>query len=128
MNKTSLYYLKDKKARIYHGHDEEDDLGYSTTVYSPRTEAPIWCYAKQLSQDTVYQYHYWGVDESYLFVFNAGTEVARYDQINYRGKWYQVTRVDTAEDYNTDIFVYTKDTAAGDIPALKEAATKADTE
>ena len=46
-----------------------------------------------------------------------------YDLILYREKWYQITRVDTEDDYNTDIFVYVKDAPRGSIPTADTLKT-----
>lgn len=110
------YYLKDKKALIY------DEVNVSlagrmpVSYFVPRTSVPLWCYARQLSQETIFQAKSFGEDESRFFVFNPGTVVELYDMISYRDKWYQVTRVDTTDDYNTEVFVYAKDAATGDKP------------
>ena len=43
-----------------------------------------------------------------------------YDYVYYRDKWYEVTRVDTTDDYNTDVFVYVKDAPIGRQPSEDE--------
>lgn len=102
------YHLKDKKALI-HDLVSVKNSGYSPIkYYVPRTEAPIWCYASQLSQDAVFEAKHFGQNETRFFVFNKGTTVGLYDVILYRGGWYEVTRVDTEDDYNTDIYVYVR--------------------
>ena len=111
------YYKKDKKALI-HDQVSVSGSGYMPkTYYVPRTPSAIWCYARQLSQDTIFEAKSYGEDENRFFVFNRGTVVELYDLILYREKWYQVTRVDTEDDYNTDIFVYVKDAPRGLIPS-----------
>ena len=103
------YYKKDKKALIHDAVSVQQSGYMAKTYYVPRTPSAIWCYARQLNQDTIF--------ESRFFVFNRGTVVELYDLILYREKWYQVTRVDTEDDYNTDIFVYVKDAPRGSIPS-----------
>lgn len=110
------YFLKDKKALIYAIYYSTKSGRTEKKYYYPRTSSEIWCYARQLSQETVYEARLHGEDESRLFVFNQGTTVELYDLILYRSKWYQVTRVDTTNDYNTDIFVYAKDAPIGVVP------------
>lgn len=103
------YFLKDKKALIYQVYNVKKS-GFATVPhYAPRTMSALWCYASQLSQRTVFEAKQFGEDETRFFVFNQGTEVKLYDAILYRGKWYEVTRVDTTDDYNTDVFVYVAD-------------------
>lgn len=110
------YFLKDKKALI-HESVSVSSSGYKPKIYYvPRTPAAIWAYASQLSQMTVYEARSYGEDESYLFVFNQGTTAELYDLILYRNKWYQITRIDTKDDYNTDLFIYAKDAPKGSIP------------
>lgn len=110
------YYKKDKKALIHDAVSVQQSGYMAKTYYVPRTPSAIWCYARQLSQDTVFEAKAYGDDENRFFVFNRGTVVDLYDLILYREKWYQVTRVDTEDDYNTDIFVYVKDAPRGSIP------------
>lgn len=125
------YYKKDKKALV-HGHVGVSGSGHiSRTYYFPRTASPLWCYSKQLSQDTIFQAKSYGADESRFFVFNQGTIVKLYDLILYRENWYQVTRVDTTDDYNTDVFVYVQDAPKGYTPTddtLKPYGWKPDVE
>ena len=49
------YFLKDKKALIYDSVSVSGSGYMPKTYYVPRTPAPIWCYARQLSQDAVFQ-------------------------------------------------------------------------
>lgn len=116
------YYKKDKKALIFNSVSVNTNGYMSKSYYVPRTPAAIWAYASQLSQTTVFEAKSYGEDVSYMFVFNLRTEVELYDLILYRNKWYEVTRVDTKDDYDTDIFVYAKDAPRGSIP--KEDAIK----
>lgn len=119
------YYLKDKKAEIIQTKSEQDSPGgMFVTKYYLVTKSPIWCYTRQLSEDLVFQAKAYGNNESRLFVFNQGTTVNLYDLIRYRGKWYQVTRVDTTDDYNTDVFVYVQDCPLGEIPKDDEIITE----
>ena len=103
-------FLKDKKAIICKKESGEDtgfgapDIGYR--LISP---SPLWCYAKQLSQQLIFQAAQWGQQEQRLFVFNYNEKITVQDTyIRYRDVWYQVTRVDTEEDYKGDMFVYVK--------------------
>ena len=40
--------------------------------------------------------------------------------VRYRGKWYRVTRVDTKDDYNGEVFVYVENANGGWIPKNTE--------
>lgn len=116
------YYLKDKKAMIYwQDLGGQDDLGFPVKGgYIPFSPVLFWCYSRQLTQDQVYAALQYGVDETRLFVFNNIPGIEVYDYILYRGLWYQITRVDTADDYRGDMFVYAKDCPAGGKPKPDE--------
>ena len=77
-------------------------------AYMPLSASPLWCYASQLSQDLVYQAAHWGNNEIRFFVFNYHKGVDIDQMVQYRGLWYTITRVDTADDYNGDMFIYVK--------------------
>ena len=81
------YFLKDKKAIIYkYFKGEKDSSGfYKNDYYVPLTPAALWCYIKQ------------------------------YDTLYYPAKnlWYEVSRVDTTDDYNGELFVYVKNLKTG---------------
>lgn len=104
------YYLKDKNAQIYKEVHIQEPGGFPKTEgYYPRSPNPIWCYSRQLSQDQRFAAAAWGESETRLFVFNYYTGIDLYNVISYRGKWYEITRVDTTDDYNGDLFVYVRD-------------------
>ncbi len=120
MNKQ--YYLKDKKAMIYWekpGGQDKDGFPIKGG-YVPFAPELLWCYARQLSQDQRYASAYYDVDESRFFVFNHIPDISVYDFISYRDKWYQITRVDTMDDYKSDMFVYAKDCPEGEMPRPNE--------
>lgn len=115
------YKLKDKRALIYSvSTDGQDNNGFHTECYTPITENPIWCYTRQLTQNQQYEAHMLGAMETRLFVFNYRPGVCIFDKIKYREKWYEVTRVDTKDDYNGDLFVYVKDSEAPALNSIKE--------
>ena len=108
--KKGLYFKKDEKCRVYkmddtpHGVGEPDEL-------IPLSDSPLWCYTKQLTQGLVAEANVvYNNDETRLFVFNYNAEITQNSYIKYRELWYKVTRVDTTDDYNREMFVYVKDT------------------
>ena len=113
---ANQYYLKDKKAEIFQKTSRFDQYHNSVTVYSRVGGGSLWCYANQLSQDQIFQAASYGEQETRFFVFNYRSGIKVGDSIRYREKWYTITRVDTKADYNTDMFIYAKDMAKGDIP------------
>jgi len=116
------YFLKDKKAQIFKKiGNGTDSSGYSRPPsYYPIAPAPIWCYARQLSQSDTFQAKSFGENETRLFIFNYYPNVEVYDMVQYRGKWYRITRVDTTGDYKGDLFVYVQNAQSGDIPHADE--------
>ena len=105
--KKGLYFLKDKKAKVYkidptpHGVGEDDTL---------ILVGDLWCYAKQLNQNLVAEAGVvYANDESRLFVFNYNSDIDQGCFIKYRGEWFKATRVDTTDDYNDEMFVYVED-------------------
>lgn len=107
-----MYHKKDKKAQIYKRHTaDQDSAGFAgQEYYTPVAPASLWCYAKQLTQQQLYAAHAFWNDETRYFVFNYRDDVKQYDLVYYVNKqtWYEVTRVDTTDDYNGDVFVYVK--------------------
>ena len=116
------YYLKDKKAQIYKQvmNGTDPDGSSKAPSYYPVAPAPVWCYARQLSQTDIFQAQSFGENETRLFVFNYYSNVEVYDMVQYRGKWYRITRVDTTDDYKGDLFVYVQNAKAGFIPKDEE--------
>ena len=108
--KKGLYFKKDKKCIVY----KMDDTPHGVTepdVLLPVSESPLWCYTRQLTQGLVNQSGViYNNDETRLFVLNYNADIVQDCYIVYRELWYKVTRVDTTDDYNGEMFVYVKDT------------------
>ena len=103
----NLYFLKDKKAQIYKEvKSESDKSGFYDSGYVPLGEKSLWCYTRQTSQTLRQISMALGQTEERFFVFNYLGDVEIGDFILYRDKWYQITRVDTADDYKGDLFIY----------------------
>jgi len=119
-NNSGLYYKKDKKAQIYKKVDVSQPGYKPKYVYAPRSPSLLWCYSAQLSQEGVYMAHAYGDDETRLFVFNYDAKVEFDQLVLYRGVWYLITRVDTKDDYNGELFVYVKNAVGGKIPSEGE--------
>lgn len=113
-----MAFLKDKKAQIFKRQMISDGMGGGSTAYIPISPAPLWCYARQLSQDVITSLRAADMQEKRYFVFNYRSDVAVGDFVLYREMWYSITRVDTQDDYRGDLFVYVKD--CDDIPRQGE--------
>lgn len=113
--KSGIYYKKDKKCRPIKKTAGGGGV-FDPTTYRYMTPAPIWCYASQLSQSQIFEAKQYGEDETRLFVLNYRDDIEVYTIIEYESKYYTVTRVDTKDDYKTELFVYAQDTPPGDTP------------
>jgi SPP1 family predicted phage head-tail adaptor len=120
MASQNQYFLKDKKAEIFKGTATRDKYGNYINSYVRQGGAALWCYARQISQDITLQAAMYGSNENRMFVFNYREGIEVGDLIRYNSKWYTITRIDTTDDYNTDLFIYVSDTATGSIPKNSE--------
>lgn len=113
------YFKKDKKAQVYvTGKPIEDELGQMRpSGYYPISPISLWCYARQNSQTLSFTEGIAYInDESRFFVFNNNPLIKQATYIKYRDIWYTVSRVDTQDDYNGDMYVYASDTPIGGVP------------
>ena len=98
--------LKDKKIILYRAEHVKDSAGFSTAKYVPLHPGRLWAYVRQLSAK-----EYWAAKavqqtEEMLFVINWRRDVDADCFIEYKGVFYNVTRVDTFEGYKEDLRVY----------------------
>ncbi|MBR0198082.1 MAG: head-tail adaptor protein [Kiritimatiellae bacterium] len=99
--------IKDKKIELFDVQFIGDQTGNREKHCT--LKAVCWCYSRQLSQKLKAQFN---TDETRLFILNYRDDIAVRDFIRYRLNWYEVTRVDTKDDYRTDLYVYAKDAPA----------------
>ena len=116
------YYMKDKKVKLIKKYSRRDSIGQTIRGYKYITNKSVWAYARQLSQDQVFQAAAYSVAENRFFVLNYRNDLAVYDFIEYKGKFYTITRIDTKDDYNGELFVYVNDAPRGDTPSDIEPA------
>ena len=122
MAKNGLYFKKDKKVKLITRSSTQDRYGNYIDVYRYITNRTLWAYTNQLSQDQTFQAAAYGDSETRLFVLNYRYDLKIYDFVEYKGKYYSITRLDTTDDYNGELFVYVKDAARGDTPSDIEPA------
>ena len=122
-NNRSLYFKKDKRVKLITKYSYQDSIGVRRTGYRYIVDGSIWAYARQLSQDQIFNAAQYGESESRLFVLNYRNDLKLYDFIEYRGAYYSITRLDTTDDYRGELFVYVKDSAQGDTPKDIQPAT-----
>ena len=108
-SKRRKYFLKDKKAEIFEKVVTVDSIGARDFVYVSLFQNSVWCYARQVDADIFFRKEQYKIQETYFFAFNYNKKIKIGNAILYREKWFEITRVDTDEDYNSDLFVYAKD-------------------
>jgi SPP1 family predicted phage head-tail adaptor len=111
--------LKDKKIILYRAEHIKDKDGFSTAKYTPLHSGRLWAYVRQLSAGEIYAARAVHQTEEMLFTINWRGDVTPDCYIEYRGIFYNITRVDTFEGYKEDLKIYaaklaTQQGAAGD--------------
>ena len=105
--------LKDKKVKILLYTETEDSAGFPVRGYMPvHSNSTVWAYFKHLSASLYFASHQTNLNEEVIFTVNwlkclrnVNTDSLK---VLYDGSLYQVTRVDTYEDYKRDINLYAK--------------------
>jgi len=111
--------LKDKKIVLYRKHIVKDGAGFATAKYAPIHPGRLWAYVRQLSAGEFYAARAVQQSEEMVFVVNWREDVAAVDCfIEYRGIFYNITRVDTFEGYKEDLKVYAARLPAAGQPGL----------
>jgi len=100
--------LKDKKITL---HRVKSDIERGRQ-YFPLHDGKIWAYYRQLSGTEIYLGAGDRRTESLLFVINYNENYLEIDAVEFRGTFYNVTRVDDFEGYKKDLTLY-----ADEIPA-----------
>lgn len=105
--------LKDKTIKVYRKTTEINNVGMPVTVYRPIHPGVLWAYFRQLSGREIFQANAAQVQETVLFVVNWRPEYASKDDviglyIEYKGIWYDITRMDILEDYKRDVQIFCK--------------------
>ncbi len=114
------YFKKDKQVRPIRRTAKNTAAGYPKQTYQYLTKGAIWAFTRQLSQDQKYAAHAYMTEEERFFVVNYRNDLKLYDQIEYKGVYYSITRLDTQDDYNTDLFIYVEKAKPGDYPKPNE--------
>lgn len=111
-------FLKDKKIGVYKKVKGYDKDGFPIDGYMPVHEQPsLWAYFKQLSASLLYANSSTTDKEDCYFRINWNEYIrnayATDLSVGYRGKVYQVTRIDPFEDYRRDLVLYAHTTNTG---------------
>lgn len=114
------YYKKDKRVKLIRRYETQTPGGYAQSHYKYLTAGSIWAYTRQLSQEQIFQAQAYGSAESRLFVLNYRSDLKLYDIVEYGDNYYSIERLDTTDDYKTELFVYVSNTRRGDTPSQEE--------
>ena len=99
--------LKDKKIIIYKKYSIKDSAGFATIIYKPIHPGRLWAYTRQLSASEYYASAALQQKEEMFFTVNWREDVNAADCfIEYKGIFYNITRVDTFEGYKDDLKLY----------------------
>lgn len=98
--------IKDKKIDLYYMEKTPDGQGGYRSTWVLKAQG-IWCYTKQLSEELIARFATLGRQETRQFIINyRPIGDANTVRIKYKGTMYNITRVDTKDDYNGDIYLY----------------------
>ena len=98
--------LKDKKIIIYNKTLIEDDIGNQTEGYQPIHPGKLWAYVRQLSAKEYHAAASTQNKEEMLFTVNWRPDINPHMYIEYKGRWYNIERVDTFEGYKENLHLY----------------------
>ena len=101
--------LKDKKISIFGYVIEMDKWNQPIEIWAPLPNGEnIWAYVRHLSGREIFTAKQVQSEEEMLFVINWRDDIDTTNVIEYQGKEYDVTRIDTFEGYKDDLKIYGK--------------------
>ncbi len=101
--------LKDKKITIIGRELYENKLGETSYRDAPIPGGSnIWAYYKHTSAKEQNLLHTSEILAEVVFFINWRDDIKTYMKIEYRGKKYEITRIDDYEGYKNDLKIYAK--------------------
>lgn len=100
--------LKDKKIRFIAETRTVNDHGFASYVWQPVHSGRLWAYYRQLSGSEFFASATVNETEEVLFVVNYRTGITTDMLVEYKGQYYEITRIDDFEGYKDDLNVYCK--------------------
>ena len=97
--------LKDKRIEIQESRYVSDK--YGNRIKQLVTVATVWAYFRQLSANEIYRVTT-QTEEKVLFQIGYRNDITTANTIVYRGKTYNITRIDVFEGYKSDLVLYCK--------------------
>lgn len=99
--------LKDKKITIMGDTLGENDLGDPITIRGPIPGGEnIWAYVRHTSGREYYAAKQVQAEEEMLFEINWRDDITPKNWIVYKGKDFDITRIDTFEEYKDSLRIY----------------------
>lgn len=99
--------LKDKKIEILAVQSVINENGYAVETLKLICP-PVWAYFRHLSGKEIFAANAINAQEEVLFTINWRDDVSPAHVVRYKGKLWDVTRMDTFEGYKEDISLYCK--------------------
>lgn len=101
--------LKDKKIDIYTVDWVFDDIGQQIAEWTKLTDTPLWAYFRQIGGNEYYAAAVAErVAEDVVFSVNWRDDIDTSARVVYKGKEYEITRIDPYEGYKSDLKLYCK--------------------
>ena len=97
--------LKDKRIEIQESRYTTDKYGNHKKELV--TIATVWAYFRQLSANEIYRVTT-QTEEKVLFQIGYRNDITTANTLVYRGKTYNITRIDVFEGYKSDLVLYCK--------------------
>lgn len=100
--------LKDKKIKIVKRQSIKDKDGFLQDVWIPIHNGALWAYFRWLSGKEFFASASVQHDEECLFIINWRNDIDTDMEIEYNGKFYDITRIDVFEGYKSDLKLFAK--------------------
>ncbi len=97
--------LKDKKIEILAVTVTKDAEGFPTEALTP-IAPPLWAYFRQLSGKEIFAAATVQAIEEVLFVINWRGDISPAHVVRFKGKLYDISRVDWFEGYKGEVGLY----------------------
>ena len=100
-------HIKDKKITILQATYIQDECGGSEAIWNPLPGAEnIWAYYRQTSGSEYFEAARVNIKEEAVFEINWRNDIDAYMRVEFKGRRYQITRIDDFEGYKEDLKIY----------------------
>lgn len=101
-----MKFLKDKKIEILAVIDTSQPGDMPSESWAPIHEGTLWAYVRQLSAKEYYSAMAAQSSEEMLFIINWRDDITSANMIKFKGRYYNIKRIDTYEGYKQDLKIY----------------------